>query len=156
MQVALDSRKRVLEHISQLCAAELADITPMNIFDLFITRERLGSTAIGHGVAIPHIRFADIQQPLAMLLQLARPVDYDARDGKPVDLFFPLLVPHTAQDEHIHILSSIATLLQEPDLRTALRTATDAHELYQIILDHERTQSARDDTLPGLNDDDIV
>lgn len=158
VQVALDSRKRVLEHTSQLFAAELADVTPMDIFDLFIARERLGSTAIGEGIAVPHIRFADIEQPSMMLLQLANPIDYDARDGKPVDLFFPLLVPDTdaAQDAHIHILKSLTTLLQDETVRTALRAATDEHGLYQIILDHERLQLSRDDALPGLNDDDLL
>ncbi len=154
MQLKLDSRKRVLEHISQLCAAELADVTPMNIFDLFIARERLGSTAIGHGVAIPHIRFAEINQPLVMLLQLVNPIDYDARDGQPIDLFFPLFVPESAQDEHIQILATIANMLSDPNICSTLRAATDEHQLYQIVLDHERAHLARDDDLSDLNDDE--
>ena len=90
-KVSADSRKRVLENVSRVCAAELNDVAPMNIFDLFIARERLGSTAMGHGVAIPHVRFVDIEQPMAVLLQLTKPIAYEARDGFPVDLFFALL-----------------------------------------------------------------
>ena len=152
--VAADSRKRVLETISRQVASELDDVGAMNIFDLFIARERLGSTAIGHGVAIPHIRFAALDQPMAVVCQLTQPIDYDAKDGQAVDLFFALLVPEDADSSHLAILSQVADLLSDPDRRAALRAADSEQRLYQHIVDYERDQQALDDELPGLDNTD--
>lgn len=141
----VDSRKRVLETISRACAAELDAVVPMDIFDLFIARERLGSTAMGKGVAIPHVRCAEIKQPMAVLLQLAEPVDYDAPDNKPVDVFFALLVPDEAENEHLKILSQTAGMLNNPAFCTKLRQAQSQQALYQQVLDYEHQQPSHHD-----------
>lgn len=146
-QVQADSRKRVLETISGLMANELTDVGAMDIFDLFIARERLGSTAMGHGVAIPHIRFAPLEQPLAALCQLAKPIPYEANDHQNVDLFFALLVPEGAEDAHIAILSQLATLFREETICQKLRQATNAQALYQDIMEYERSVLGGDDEI---------
>ena len=135
--ITVDSRKRVLETISRACAADLDDVGPMDIFDCFIARERLGSTAMGKGVAIPHVRCCGIEQPMAVLLHLTDPVDYNAPDNEPVDLFFALLVPNEAEDEHVKILSKTAGMLNNTAFREKLRQAHSQQALYQQVLDYE-------------------
>jgi PTS system nitrogen regulatory IIA component len=149
-KVSADSRKRVLEKISEMCANELSDIVSRDIFDAFVARERLGSTAMGQGVAVPHVRFDGIEQPIAVLLQLLNPVDYDAPDKQKVDLFFGFLVPVGAQGEHLRVLSQVAGMFGDEAMREELRKAENEQILYQLVLDHERKSLARDDTLPGL------
>lgn len=128
------SKKRALELASKLVAETLTSLPGQGeVFDSLIARERLGSTGLGRGVAIPHGRLAALKEPFLAIVQLAQPVDYDASDREPVDLIFALLVPKDATEEHLQILAQIAEMLHDAALRDALRTAPSPQELVALV-----------------------
>ena len=128
------SKKRVLELIGKL-VAQHTNLDADAIYESLIAREKLGSTGFGHGIAIPHCRLTKCEQAIGALLQLDSKIDFDALDGEPVDLIFVLLVPEEATEEHLQILKMLAERLDQPTLRTALRQAANAEELYQVMVD---------------------
>lgn len=128
------SKKRALELASKLVSETIAtSLTQGEVFDSLVARERLGSTGLGHGVAIPHGRLAALAAPAMAIVQLAEAVDYDAIDRQPVDLVFALVVPKEATEEHLQILAQIAEMLHDADLRDALRRAPSPHELIGLV-----------------------
>lgn len=127
------SKKRALEKLSGLMAAEDTELTQKEIFDSLLTRERLGSTGLGHGVAIPHGRLKTSQRVLAAFVRLENAIDYDAVDHEPVDLMFALLVPEESTDEHLQLLSQLARMFSDPELLDKLRSAGDSDSLYRLI-----------------------
>ncbi|RKR02533.1 phosphotransferase IIA-like nitrogen-regulatory protein PtsN [Kushneria sinocarnis] len=135
------SKKRVLEFFSTLIAQNTPSIDAQEVFGRLISRERLGSTGVGNGVAIPHARNPHCRQPLASFLSLADPIDFDAIDGEPVDLIFVLLVPETADDTHLALLAQIAELLNSDDTRKALRAAESQPALYETLIGAIRQQN---------------
>lgn len=146
--LAATSKKRLLQLAAKHAAKALAanagstEKTPASpieeqIFDALLARERLGSTALGEGVAVPHCRLPDCTQALGLLLQLAKGIDFDAPDGQAVDLLFVLIVPAASTDEHLALLGSIAHLFNQPAVRTALREARSSEDLYTRILAFE-------------------
>lgn len=98
-------------------------------------REKLGSTGLGQGVAIPHARLAGLQAPVAILVRPALPIPFDAPDSKPVGLFFILLVPERASQQHLQRLADAARLLNERGVRESLHTCATAHEMRRVLLD---------------------
>lgn len=137
------SKKRALELASKLVAETLSNpLSQGEVFDSLVARERLGSTGLGRGVAIPHGRLAALTEPSLAVVQLAHAVDYDASDREPVDLLFALLVPKDATEEHLQILGQIAEMLHEPALRDALRTAPSSQALIALVEDWTRTHSS--------------
>lgn len=104
------------------------------IMDSLGTRERLASTAIGHGVAIPHGRIAGIEQTRGVFLRLDEPVEFGAADGEPVDLVFAMAVPEHYVQEHLQQLAELAELFADPDFRRRLRGAADMHQLSVALL----------------------
>jgi PTS system nitrogen regulatory IIA component len=128
------SKKRVLEHLSHFLADRMTGIDADEIYLGLLARERLGSTGIGEGVAIPHCRMASCNKITGALLKLNDPVDFDSIDGVPVDLVFALIVPEEQNDEHLQVLSSIAELLQEEEIRNQLREATSNDMLYRAAI----------------------
>ncbi len=131
--VQVHSKKRVLQVASELLAKNNAPLTASRIFDSLIGRERLGSTGLGRGVAIPHGRIEDSDKAIGAFVQLHEPVDYDAIDTQPVDLVFALLVPIESTQEHLEILSRLAQLFSDESLCEQLRTATDADTLLKLL-----------------------
>ena len=127
------SKKRVLEQLSGLLANSQSDLTELHVFDSQLSRERLGSTGLGHGVAIPHGRVKDSNQTLLALIKLDHGIDYDAVDSQPVDLLFALLVPEQSTDEHLQLLSQLAEMLSDVQLVEQLRAANDSHSLLSTI-----------------------
>lgn len=125
------SKKRVLEHLSHFLADRMTGVDADEIYLGLLARERLGSTGIGEGVAIPHCRMASCDKITGALLKLNDPVDFDSIDGASVDLVFALIVPEEQNDEHLQVLSSIAELLQEEEVRAQLRQATSNEILYR-------------------------
>jgi PTS system nitrogen regulatory IIA component len=126
-------RERVLDAAARL----LADASPATtavIADCLRQRERLGSTAIGHGVAIPHGRSNAFEEVRAAFLRLQHPVDFDASDGTPVDLVFAMAVPEHFTQQHLQLLSELAERFADPAFRTALRQAPDAEALRGVLL----------------------
>ena len=127
------SKKRVLEQLSALLAENQSDLTQTQVFDSLLSRERLGSTGLGHGVAIPHGRVKNSDKTLVALLKLDQGIDYDAVDNQPVDLLFALLVPEQSTDEHLQLLSQLAEMFSDPELVKQLRAANDPHSLLNTI-----------------------
>lgn len=128
------SKKKLLEAISQLAAPKLAGVTRSDVFDSLVKRERLGSTGIGLGIAIPHGRLEKASQPVAVLLTMQAPVDYDAIDKQPVDIVFALLVPENEPEAHLRTLSEVARKLNNKECCRALRKASDDDELYNLFV----------------------
>lgn len=131
---ALDasSKKRVFEHAGILFENHHG-IARSAVYDALFDREKLGSTGLGQGVAIPHGRIKGLKKPLAAFLQLATPVQFDAPDGAPVKLVFVLLVPEAANERHLQLLSELAQMFSDPALREKLMTATDAAVLHALF-----------------------
>lgn len=132
--VAAASKKRALEIAAKAVEKALgtADAAP-RIFDALLARERLGSTALGEGVAVPHCRLPGCDRTTGVLLQLAEGIDFDAPDSQPVDLLFILVVPDQATDEHLQLLGRVAGMFNDADTRQALREARSAADLYARV-----------------------
>jgi len=128
------SKKRVFEAAGVLFE-NLQQIARGTVTDNLFARERLGSTGLGHGVAIPHGRIKGLKNPLAAVLRLQQPIPFDAPDDEPVALLIFLLVPEAATQRHLEILSEIAELLSDRDLRERLKTAETAEALHKLITD---------------------
>jgi len=133
------SKKRVLEQLSELLAGNQTELTQTQVFDSLLSRERLGSTGLGHGVAIPHGRVKNSDKTLLAMIKLDHGIDYDAIDNKPVDLLFALLVPEQSTDEHLQLLSQLAEMLSDAELVKQLRAATSSRSLLNTI--HQWQQS---------------
>ena len=131
------SKKRLLDRIAQLAAETAPGLGEQEIFDALIARERLGSTGIGEGVAIPHCRLASCDRPLGLLLRLDEPIEFDAADGQAVDIVFVLLVPEEDPEKHLKTLSHLAALFNEPRFREEIRKAGDARQLYRNAVESE-------------------
>jgi PTS system nitrogen regulatory IIA component len=126
------SKKRTLEIISELLAHETG-LDAAEIFNCLNARERLGSTGLGHGVAIPHGRMRTSEKTLAAFVRARSAVDYDAVDQQPVDLFFALLVPEHSTDEHLAVLGHLAEMFSDEAFRTRLREDCSALDLYAML-----------------------
>jgi len=131
----IGSKKRALELAADLLAAAVPTMSALEIFDALNTRERLGSTGLGHGMALPHGRITGLDAPLAACLTLAEPIDFDAPDRQRVDVLFVLLVPRECSDEHLQILAGLAEMFNDGSLRDALREQTDAAALIECLRD---------------------
>lgn len=127
-------RESVLDVAAQLLAGASAPQAEA-IGQCLRQRERLGSTAIGHGVAIPHGRSDVFQETRAAFLRLRQPVDFDASDGEPVDLVFAMAVPEHFTQQHLQLLSELAERFADPAFCDALRQAADGDSLRQVLMD---------------------
>lgn len=135
------SKKRAFEEAGLLFES-LHGLSRALITDSLFARERLGSTGLGHGVAIPHGRIKGLKSPMAAVFQLASPIGFDAPDEQPVVLLIFLLVPEAATQKHLEILSEIAELLSDAPLREKIKSSADAAELHSMIADWKSTQPA--------------
>lgn len=129
------SKAAVLMKISTLLAQKHPHLDPKTLFDHYWERETLGSTAIGKGIAIPHVHSAQIETPAACFLKLSHPVDFGADDHRPADLIIGLLVPDNQPDLHLHLLEIIVTQFKNKSFCERCRQASDHHQLYMILLD---------------------
>ncbi len=135
------SKKRAFEEAGLLFETQHG-LNRALITDSLFARERLGSTGLGHGVAIPHGRIKGLKQPLAAVFQLANPIGFDAPDEQAVGLMIFLLVPEAATQKHLEILSEIAELLSDGRMRDQLRTAPDAAALHGLIAGWQSAHAA--------------
>lgn len=126
------SKKRLFEQAGLLFENQDA-IARSTVFDSLFARERLGSTGLGQGVAIPHGRIKGLKEALCAFFRLAQPVPFDAPDGQPVSLAFVLLVPEQATEKHLQILSELAQMFSDRALREAMAQAADAAALHQLV-----------------------
>ncbi|MDO4433580.1 MAG: PTS IIA-like nitrogen regulatory protein PtsN [Alysiella sp.] len=134
LDMEISSKKRLFEEIGHLLADETHGLNANEIFDCLFARERLGTTGLGHGVAMPHGRHADVVAPISAFIRLKEAVDFDAPDGKPVSLVFILLVPEASTGEHLEILAHLAERFTDKTVRTALSECQHAHEVCQLLV----------------------
>lgn len=123
--LAAGSKKRVFEQAAQLFENSLG-IAHTLVFDSLFAREKLGSTGLGQGIAIPHGRIKGLKEATGAFIRLAEPIAFDAPDGRPVSMLFVLLVPEQATETHLQILSELATRFADRQFREQLSQATDA------------------------------
>lgn len=141
VQVDASSKKRAFEEAG-LLFERLHGLSRALVTDSLFSRERLGSTGLGHGVAIPHGRIKGLKAPMAAVFQLAKPIVFDAPDEQPVGLLIFLLVPEAATQKHLEILSEIAELLSDAGLRDKLAASADAAALHGLIANWQSAQVA--------------
>jgi nitrogen PTS system EIIA component len=134
------SKKRVFEQAGVLFENHHS-IARATVTDNLFARERLGSTGLGHGVAIPHGRIKGLKNPLAAVVRMQQPIGFDAPDDEPVSLLIFLLVPEAATQRHLEILSEIAELLSDRALRDKLKSEPDAARLHELIANWEPLKS---------------
>ncbi len=126
------SKKHALQDLATR-AAEVCEIDERRVFDVLLGRERLGSTGIGTGVAIPHGKLAELGHLFALFARLKPPVDFDATDGVPVDLVFLLLAPESAGADHLKALAKVSRHLRDGAVCTRLRGAADGDSIYAVL-----------------------
>jgi len=132
---SLNGKKRTLDMLSKLLADNVDAVSHRAILASFIERENLGNTAIGHGVALPHARLKDLNQPVAAFLRLYEAIDYDCdEEAGRVDLLFGLIVPEGHHQEHLDLLASVAERMSSETFRNAIRSAADAEVVYQLLI----------------------
>jgi nitrogen PTS system EIIA component len=130
------SKKRLFEQIGQLFE-DHAQIARSAVFDSLFAREKLGSTGLGQGIAIPHGRIKGLERALAAFVRPRQPIPFDAPDGKPVSQVFVLLVPEHATEEHLQLLSGLAEMFSERAFRDRLAAATDRAALHRLFASWE-------------------
>lgn len=141
VSVEATSKKRAFEEAG-LLFENLHGLSRALITDSLFARERLGSTGLGHGVAIPHGRIKGLKSPMAAVFQLAQPIGFDAPDEQPVGVLIFLLVPETATQKHLEILSEIAELLSDAALREKIKASDSADALHRLIAGWQSIQPA--------------
>lgn len=127
------SKKRVLEYFSKFIAQQIPQLDAEEVFSRLIARERLGSTGIGEGVALPHCRISHCNEAIGTFIRLRDKIDFDAIDGQQVDLIFLLLVPEEANEVHLQTLALLAERFANEELRRELRKTDQPEQLYQLI-----------------------
>jgi len=128
----VNSKKQALAEIAARAAA-LSGQNERTVLDILVQREKLGSTGVGNGVAIPHGKLPKLDKLFGLFARLDRPIDFEALDGEPVDLIFMLLAPEGAGADHLKALARVARVLRDPDVARKLRESRDAEALYAVI-----------------------
>jgi PTS system nitrogen regulatory IIA component len=128
----VNGKKQALQELAAR-AAELCGQNERTIFEILMQRERLGSTGVGNGIAIPHGKLPKLGKLFGLFARLERPVDFEALDGQPVDLVFLLLAPEGAGADHLKALARVARLLRDPDIASKLRDSRDAEAIYAVL-----------------------
>ena len=136
--INVHSKKRALEELSELLAQDQTQFSSSDIFDSLISRERLGATGVGYGIAIPHGRIKGCQQTTGAFIQLNQGVDFDAIDNLPVDMLFALIVPEESTDEHLQILALLASMFNDETFREKLRQTKNKEEIYQLLMEWQK------------------
>ena len=140
-QLKAKSKKQVLHDLAAI-AAEQKGLDQRAVFETLLQRERLGSTGISKGIAIPHGRLATLKQIVCLFARIDEPVDFDALDGEKVDLVFLLLAPESAGADHLKALARISRLVREPAMLERLRTAPDAKALREVLVSPAASHAA--------------
>jgi len=128
------SKKRTLELLSQLICSGHPNLHQNEVFDSLIAREKLGSTALGKGLAIPHGRLKSSDQTIAAFVQLSNGIDFDSPDSQPVDLLCALLVPPECSEEHLEVLATLSEMFSMRSLREELRNSNDTNKIYTLLV----------------------
>ncbi|WP_113266525.1 PTS IIA-like nitrogen regulatory protein PtsN [Agrobacterium cavarae] len=136
----VNSKKQLLQELAAK-ASRITGVSERDVFDVILQRERLGSTGVGHGIAIPHGKLSSISSITGVFARLETPVDFEALDDQPVDLVFLLLAPEGAGADHLKALSRIARVLRDPELVAKLRS-TDSDTAIYTFLNQEQVNAA--------------
>lgn len=131
--VQCNSKKRILEIISNLAAENHSDIVQQDALQALMARERMGSTGIGNGIALPHGRLSNLDQVMAIIVTSEKGIDFDAIDNQPVDIFFALFVPEAQTEGHLQTLATIAGKLSDKNVVKAIRHASTKSEIMQAL-----------------------
>ncbi len=127
-----NSKKQALQALAEK-AAEMTGLDEREIFETLVQRERLGSTGVGGGIAIPHGKLAKLDRIFGLFARLPKPIDFESLDDQPVDLIFLLLAPESAGADHLKALARIARLFREPGVVGKLRASTDKSALFAVL-----------------------
>ena len=128
----ITSKKKLLELIANV-AADRSELPEATIYNNLLNRERLGSTGLGQGFAVPHARMDDLDRTIAFFFRLKEAVNFEAPDNQPVDLVFTIIIPEEATEEHLLILSTLARIFSQQDVCDAIRKAASKEEIAAII-----------------------
>ena len=128
----VNGKKQLLQEVAEL-AARQTGISERQVFDTLLQRERLGSTGIGQGIAIPHGAIVGLSQLTGLFARLTKPIDFEAMDGEPVDLVFVLLAPEGAGADHLQALARVARFFRNPQAVQTLRQTDEAAALYAVL-----------------------
>lgn len=137
----VNSKKQLLQELAAK-AARITGVSEREVFDVILQREKLGSTGVGHGIAIPHGKLNSIHQITGVFARLETPVDFEALDDQPVDLAFLLLAPEGAGADHLKALSRIARVLRDSDMVARLRGTDSATAIYAFLSDDQTSNAA--------------
>ncbi len=145
-RIALDlratSKRQLLRELAELVAKNLG-LDPEQVLEALLKREKLGTTAIGEGIAIPHAKIKDLDHLVGAFARLAKAIDFEAVDEIPVDLVFLLLAPESASSaEHLKALARLARLLRDPELRARLRKEEDIEHIYRLLTERPQSHAA--------------
>ena len=135
------SKKQALQEMARR-AAELNNLSERAVFDVLLERERLGTTGVGHGIAIPHGKLPNLDRLYGVFARLARPVNFESIDELPVDLIFLLLAPEQAAAEHLKLLARVSRLLRDKSVCEKLRGAVTPEAIYAILTESQVTRAA--------------
>ncbi|MBF0094795.1 MAG: PTS IIA-like nitrogen regulatory protein PtsN [Alphaproteobacteria bacterium] len=135
------SKKQALQEMARR-AADLNDLPERQVFEVLLERERLGTTGVGHGIAIPHGKLPTLDRLHGVFARLARPINFESIDEQPVDLIFLLLAPESAAAEHLKVLARVSRLLRDRAVCEKLRGATTAEAIYAILTEAQATRAA--------------
>ncbi len=135
------SKKQALEDLAAL-AAKITEVHERKIFDVLLERERLGTTGVGQGIAIPHGKLAELDTLHGHFARLAQPIDFEAIDERPVDLIFLLLAPESAGADHLKALARVSRLLRDATVCDKLRAANDSREIFDLLTTANATSTA--------------
>lgn len=136
-----NSKKQVLQELSAQ-AAKLTGLDERTVFEALLQRERLGSTGIGEGLAIPHGKLPNLDRLFGLVARLEKPIDFEALDGQPVDVLFLLLAPEGAGADHLKALARVARVLREPGILERIRATRDADALYAVMTGSTKPRAA--------------
>jgi PTS system nitrogen regulatory IIA component len=135
------SKKQLLQAVAEK-ASELTGLSAREVFDTILQRERLGSTGVGKGIAIPHGKFANFQDIFGLFARLHEPVEFESLDDQPVDIVFLLIAPENAGADHLKALSRIARVLRDPIRIAKLRATSDQEALYAFLTEEQASNAA--------------
>lgn len=141
LQLHATSKKQVLQELARH-AAEALDVADREIFDVLLERERLGTTGVGNGIAIPHGKLPQMDKIFGLFARLDAPVSFDAIDDQPVDLVFLLLAPEDAGADHLKALSRVSRLLRDPETVAQLRDVKSRDELHALLIQTPTSKAA--------------
>ena len=136
--INVQSKKRALEELSNLVIQEQTQLEANDIFNSLISRERLGATGVGYGIAIPHGRIKNCEQITGAFIKLNEGIDFDAIDNQPVDILFALIVPEESTDEHLQVLALLASMFNDADFRQQLRESNNEENIYQLLTEWQK------------------